>query len=537
MNFGRVKQNGFNCRHDETCSLVGVQSNPNIKRILTEIGNSLQELADEVQGRGAQRHDAVSNVEKTDLDKEIDRLVCTDCYRVPMQTKRTSSYKNLLTTFVRLFVGEILAATLKQVDAGYVGCNDELFAEGLKVLSRRDPLVSTSKAAASASRGASKKTKRINSLDVLRSILTMTCKKAPGWQCKAAWTSFVCTLLFSILQAELDYGCVDKWKLSQASMGKQKKSPREGGPDAQGPVDEEEGGTEVEEGEEEPDEGQSIDPKTGIWPGDKAVFKDASEKYCQAMLKKCLKIMAEGGFWLLQHAHAEFADNQLRGSNERRGSMLSSQVFEFVVKAHLPSGQGVPHYRNWWTHSDNSSIVKAFFSDPKGQPEIGCRWIPVDAQFAGQAVGFTIGNILKDLRGSAGFAAGSEAYNSLFEKAMNVVAFVVSLPAPLDATSTSATQLVNTHDAHVAPRKNRAKKDKANKPLSPGSASQSDVTKAAQGASLTKAQQHSTITMTEGAARPIEREQAPLEAMSSSPTQLGNDNSEQANLRGARNIS
>ena len=55
----------------------------------------------------------------------------------------------------------------------------------------------------------------------------------------------------------------------------------------------------------------------------------------QTMVRNFLKIFAEGGFWLLQHAHAECADDQLRGSNERGGSMLTAQVFTTVASAKL----------------------------------------------------------------------------------------------------------------------------------------------------------------------------------------------------------
>ena len=65
------------------------------------------------------QHDTVSNVEQSDFDKEINDQL-ERCRKIAMITKKTSSYKDLPTTMVKLFVGEILVATLKQVDDAYV---------------------------------------------------------------------------------------------------------------------------------------------------------------------------------------------------------------------------------------------------------------------------------------------------------------------------------------------------------------------------------------------------------------------------------
>ena len=440
-----MKQSGENSRLHETVSLVGVRKNQMADEILAEIGDKLVKLVDILHPAGGrQKQNAAGGtaaVEKLDWDEKIDNFV-QEHFRHPvaMCTKRTSSFKDLLGSCTRLLVGEVVAATLKQVDAQYVGCNDELIAEGLKVLSKRDTLVSRSTAVSSQSNGSRSGSQRANACDVLRSVMTMTCRKALGWKCKAAWTSFVCTLVFSILQGELSCEWPDTWKLSCAT-GKKRQSTQRGGA-LEGSESGQEGGTEVEAEAEKLDENQ-FDPKAGKWEGKRAFLKGLSVEFGHAMVTNILKIFREGGFWLLLHAHTEFEDDTLRMSKERGSCMLTKQVFTGVARAKLPSGQGFPEYCNFWTDPENTNFVKSFFRDPRAHPGIGVRWIAVDAHFGAQAFSFTMGNILKDLQGSQGFGPESEEYARVYEKGMNICDFVQILAPPLDETSTSETQVVS----------------------------------------------------------------------------------------------
>ena len=205
----RMDMHGTSGQKTTTCQLVGMEGNPEIEARISKNFNELMFFAESVrekkdeEGSSKQCHTKIANL-VTECNKT---WLC-----VPASKKSTAGFKDMHIAFVRLGLGELLAAVLRQVDAKYIGCDQKMFDEGLKCLEVRDKLVHKSKSARSYSRGAGEKS-RPNVQSIVSTVLLKMCKSAGGWRCRASFTNFFCTLVYSIMQGE---NCkhVDKWRIS-----------------------------------------------------------------------------------------------------------------------------------------------------------------------------------------------------------------------------------------------------------------------------------------------------------------------------------
>jgi hypothetical protein len=241
------------------------------------------------------------------------------------------------------------------------------------------------------------------------------CPKAYDWQSKAVLTSFVCTWFFSILQGGSHCSCVDNWKISVAGSDarkkKNKKKTNGSEQEDQEEAPEEEEGTEVPAGEAEVPDGAdpsalaALQELPNSWPpavGGVRYVKDFSGKRLEYYLQRCLTIIRNGGFHLMAHAREEIKEKNLRGSGEKRESMLTKQVFKYVLDNLFQERTGNPastsevrcDYENFYTQEKNADAVEKMFSDPESS---NFTWITVNPHKCGEGFGFTVANILHHL--------------------------------------------------------------------------------------------------------------------------------------------
>jgi hypothetical protein len=295
------------------------------------------------------------------------------------------------------------------------------------------------------------------------------CSKAQGWKCQAAVTNFLSTVLFSIVKGE-DCDYVDTLQLSDCELFKVRtegkpKCDRKGTTAEAGAIQVTGGGSELREGEDDADsvsvsegaeaqkamaekangeglsrsarqaskrEGKKTNP--WAWPGVRRLFKEWTEDQLVNFVTECLTIISEGGFWLLPHAHSEFAENQMRGSNEQRESVLMFEVFKFVAtklaEERKDDAADGWNYQNFYTNKKNVTQVKAVFSNPTGSK---CLWIKVDPNLCGLGLGYSTTNIsihLSKLRvdvDTTDLALFDEEITKVQKMFMDVIHFVCSL--------------------------------------------------------------------------------------------------------------
>ena len=374
-----------------------------------------------------------------------------------------TGYKDMVTVCARLFLGEVLCQVVKAVDADYIGCSKQMTDAGAKFIEARHKSLCSSKAS-SGSRGKAQNL-RPNIQEFMRTGLPQMCRMAQNWRCQAAFTSFISTVLFSMLKGKnCDY--VDTLQVSDCQLHLdrcQKKVPKKSGGEgkADEAIDATGGGSksfenpsEVEEGAVEAAEGGSTPASDSVsqgkysdmqscnvelqgpacpnsaedaktdggadesgafrdaeeegaqnaqgrgqneqekrWPGGRRLFHEWNNGELHELFTQCLTIMSEGGFWLLPHAHSEFTETRLRGSNEQGESVLMFGVFKFVStklsKEKDPARSTSAdecNYINFYTNEKTFADVKAVFSDPKG-PQ--CRWIEVDPKICATGFAFS----------------------------------------------------------------------------------------------------------------------------------------------------
>ena len=111
------------------------------------------------------------------------------------------------------------------------------------------------------------------------------------------------------------------------------------------------------------------------WPGVRRFLKEWTEKELVDFVTACLTVISEGGFWLLPHAHAEFAQEQVRASNEQSESVLMFEVFKFVTTKLAEERRDEPAdeciYQNFHTSNENVAAVKA-----RRRRQVLCRLRP-----------------------------------------------------------------------------------------------------------------------------------------------------------------
>ena len=179
-------------------------------------------------------------------------------------------------------------------------------------------------------------------------------------------------------------------------------------------------------------EGKKTNP--WAWSGVRRLFKEWTEDQLVNFVTECLTIISEGGFWLLPHAHSEFAENQMRGSNEQRESVFMFEVFKFVATKLAEERKDDPadgwNYQNFYTNKKNVAQVKAVFSNPTGSK---CLWIKVDPNLCGLGLGYSTTNIsihLSKLRvdvDTTDLALFDEEITKVQKMFMDVIHFVCSL--------------------------------------------------------------------------------------------------------------
>jgi hypothetical protein len=442
----------------------GFEKDPKVQALFQQYGSGIfTQLADaQRQGFAARGENPAKVANDGQFEpSEIQKLV-NSCKDVPLFDGERSGYKDLTTTVARVCLGEIMCEVFLQVSADDIGCSPTMFKAGQEFILKRDKLVK-GKAAHSQSKGKGRNS-RPNLQDFSRCGLTAMCKNADSWHDQAAFTNFVATMIFSILEG---HNCehLDQLEISNADLlsSKTKKAQSV----AKAKTDEEgeaaTGRSQVRDGSQECDEAESRPVKKAAvkmkkqdpWPEGRRLFKEYTYQQIVDILTRCLTIMSAGGFWLLPHAHSEFEDNKLRASNERGESVLMSQVFKFVSKR-LSQEKGLNpdevecNFQNFWTDSTNAPAVKAVFSDPATFK--GCRWISVDPQRCGAALGFCAGNMLHFLEK---FRNAAEHLKKVREILTSIVVFVINLPSPTslgNALSRIEARLI------VVPKKRKSRK-------------------------------------------------------------------------------
>lgn len=494
----RMDMHGTSGQKTTTCQLVGMEGNPEIEARISKTFNDLLFFAESVREKKDEEGSSkqCNRTEIANLVKECSKtLLC-----VPTSKKSTSGFKDMHVAFVRLGLGELLAAVLRQEDAEYIGCEKKMFDEGMKCLDVRDKLVHKSKSARSYSRGAGEKS-RPNVQSIVSTVLLKMCKSAGGWGCRASFTNFFCTLVYSIMQGEkCDH--VDKWQISslwelvkeetvEEASDQAKEAAGNGG--KENDVRAEEAEQEADEEDEEAEEqAPSRKNRRCLFPGRSFVFHMASHGFFQQFFIRILEIFSAGGFWVLPFARAPFDESMMRsflrgddnlndnssprvsdesdasgkdessigdgdGCRERKKgssakmpkSVLMDQVHEYLCENLEVSACGAepPKYRNWWTNADNAKQVKELFRDPDLMKGIGGRWIQVNPHRAAVSMAFSIGNVVHSLE-----SRGFEGITEVREKVLNVLGFLLALPAPPSDNSMSI-----FHEAPKPVRKARKK--------------------------------------------------------------------------------
>jgi len=134
------------------------------------------------------------------------------------------------------------------------------------------------------------------------------------------------------------------------------------------------------------------------WPGVRRFVKEWTVPELVDFVTACFTVISEGGFWLHPHAHAEFAQEQVRASNEQSESVLMFEVFKFVTTKLAEERKDEPPdecvYQNFYTSKENVAAVKAVFSNPQ---DTNCTWITVDPQLCMLGLGYSATNILVHL--------------------------------------------------------------------------------------------------------------------------------------------
>jgi hypothetical protein len=177
----RVKNGGTTDRPEEIFQVVGLEGEPKIDEFIRGSAPTLQVIAtalrEKAEGTGegtrqandpgrtlvrahARQMTLVGHFRNPGRTCDISELADM-CCNVFLLVKDNSGYKDLITAFVRLGLGEMLAAVMRQVDAAYIGISEGMFdvGEGIvrtrdKLVSRaRDKLVHQSKSAQGKSRG------------------------------------------------------------------------------------------------------------------------------------------------------------------------------------------------------------------------------------------------------------------------------------------------------------------------------------------------------------------------------------------------
>ena len=379
--FYRVKNDGLTDVAERNFQVVGLEGEPKIDEFIRGIAPALQGIAtalrEKAEGTGEGTHQA--NDQDVTCPTRISDLAEL-CCKAHLRSKENSGYKDLITGFVRVGLGEMLAAVMRHVDAAYIGISKGMFDVGTNILRARDKLVHQSKSAQGKPRGG-KANKRPDIKCTVRSTLMNMCKAAAGWEERASFTGFICALLYSITQGE-DTDMLDTLRISQVT-GKAwtKQGKKEG---------KEKDLNEIEQ-ENEP-----------LYPGSRNILHQVSDTHLRLVFQCIFRIFTAGGFWLMPHAHAPFDQEMLRGSvdNEMPTCVLMKQVQEFVCKQLGSSVSGGEElaYSNWWTLANNKGKVTTIFSQTKEEMEkMGWVWITVNPMRSAVSMAFTLGNVLHNI--------------------------------------------------------------------------------------------------------------------------------------------
>jgi len=182
-----MDMHGTSGQKTKTCQLLGMEGNAEVEARISRAFNDLVFFAECVREKKDEEKKDEEGSSKQCHRTDIGNLV-KECNKTSLcdavSKKSTSGFKDMHAAFVRLGLGELLAAVLRQEDAEYMGCEQKMFDEGMKCLDVRDKLVHKSKSARSYSRGAGEK-RRPNVLSIVSTVLLKMCKSAGGWGCRA----------------------------------------------------------------------------------------------------------------------------------------------------------------------------------------------------------------------------------------------------------------------------------------------------------------------------------------------------------------
>jgi hypothetical protein len=171
---------------EKNIQVLGLEGEPKVDEIIRGIAPHLKGIAaalrEKAEGTGEGTRQA--NDQGVPCATRISDFA-DKCCKVPLSSKDNSGYKDLITAFVRLGLGEMLAAVMRHVDAAYIGISEGMFDVGKTILLKRDKLVHQSKSAQGKSSGG-KANKRPDYKCTLRSTLMNMCRAASGWEERAS---------------------------------------------------------------------------------------------------------------------------------------------------------------------------------------------------------------------------------------------------------------------------------------------------------------------------------------------------------------
>ena len=301
--------------------LVGHEKDDAVNNTVAVIGPQLVLLADQVVSSTRRRAEITEarRVEFADsktvdqkVSAEIDEIVkalyklgdfCTGKERTP------SWLKSPFEAAVRLLEGEVFAATFEEIGVGGLGCSENVYAAGRKVLDARNYHVHDTAARHSNPTLGRAAVGRPNLQCFARNGMSAMCQQCVGsWRDRNTLTQFYCAFRYSLMQGKDPQ--VDLWSISESGA----KQPRESKKNTQ-------------KGENAAVKEQKVIVN---WPGTRRQHKATSAEANKTALKKAMLAIYYGGFFLLPHTK-DFPDN----FGESKGpppEFLTRQVYEFAVK-------------------------------------------------------------------------------------------------------------------------------------------------------------------------------------------------------------
>jgi len=125
-----MDMHGTSGQKTKTCQLLGMEGNAEVEARISRAFNDLVFFAECVREKKDEEKKDEEGSSKQCHRTDIGNLV-KECNKTSLcdavSKKSTSGFKDMHAAFVRLGLGESLAAVLRQEDAEYIGCEQKMF--------------------------------------------------------------------------------------------------------------------------------------------------------------------------------------------------------------------------------------------------------------------------------------------------------------------------------------------------------------------------------------------------------------------------